>query len=110
MPDPEIFDRILQTCSFRFRNIVCPNKEKFANIAAAKLQIWGCGLVGDRVFATAERQSEVRDDLPAARFGRRKLKPVFRDAPGPALVGRCPWRHRNFPQAAQIQFPGSEIG
>jgi hypothetical protein len=34
MPDPAIFDRILQTCSFRFRNIVCPNKEKFANIAA----------------------------------------------------------------------------
>jgi arsenate reductase-like glutaredoxin family protein len=39
MPDREILDRILQTCSFRFRNIVCPNKEKFANIAAAKLQI-----------------------------------------------------------------------
>jgi hypothetical protein len=39
MPDPEILDRILQTCSFRFRNLVCPNKEKIANIAAAKLQM-----------------------------------------------------------------------
>ncbi len=41
MPDPEILDRILATCSFRFRNLVCPNKEKVANIAAAKLQIEG---------------------------------------------------------------------
>jgi hypothetical protein len=39
MPDPEILDRILRTCSFRFRNVVCPNKEKIANITAAKLQI-----------------------------------------------------------------------
>jgi hypothetical protein len=39
MTDPEILDRILQTCSFRFRNLVCPNKEKIANITAAKLQI-----------------------------------------------------------------------
>jgi len=39
MTDPEILDRILQTCSFRFRNLICPNKERIANIAAAKLQI-----------------------------------------------------------------------
>ena len=39
MPDPEIVDRILQTCSLRFRNLVCPNKGKIANIAAAKLQV-----------------------------------------------------------------------
>jgi len=39
MPDPEILDRILRTCSFRFRNLVCPNKERIANIAASKLQI-----------------------------------------------------------------------
>lgn len=68
IPDPEILDRILQTCSFRFRNIVCPNKEKFANIAAGQIADRGCGLVGHRVFATSERQREVRDDLPAVRF------------------------------------------
>ncbi|HEY1483760.1 MAG TPA: hypothetical protein VGF19_13595 [Candidatus Acidoferrum sp.] len=38
MPDPEILDRILQTCSYRFRDVVCPNKDKVAKIAAAKLQ------------------------------------------------------------------------
>ena len=38
MTDPEILDRILQVCSYRFRNIVCPNREKFANIIAAKFQ------------------------------------------------------------------------
>jgi hypothetical protein len=36
MMDPEILDRILQTCSFRFREVVCPNKDKVAKIAAAK--------------------------------------------------------------------------
>lgn len=36
MTDPEILDRILENCSFRFRNIVCPNKEKVASITAAK--------------------------------------------------------------------------
>jgi hypothetical protein len=30
MSDPEILDRILQTCSYRFRNVVCPNKDKVA--------------------------------------------------------------------------------
>lgn len=38
MTDPEILDRILQACSYRFRNIVCPNREKIANIVAAKFQ------------------------------------------------------------------------
>lgn len=39
MTDPEILDRILQACSYRFRNIVCPNREKIANIVAAKFQM-----------------------------------------------------------------------
>jgi hypothetical protein len=38
MPDPELIDRILQACSYRFRNVKCPNKDKIAKIAAAKLQ------------------------------------------------------------------------
>jgi hypothetical protein len=37
MSDPEILDRILQSCSFRFRDVVCPNKEKVAHIAAVKM-------------------------------------------------------------------------
>jgi hypothetical protein len=39
MSDPEILDRILQTCSYRFRDVVCPNKDKIAKISAAKLQM-----------------------------------------------------------------------
>ena len=38
MSDPELIDRILQTCSYRFRNVMCPNKDKTAKIAAGKLQ------------------------------------------------------------------------
>jgi hypothetical protein len=38
MSDPEILDRILQSCSFRFRDVVCPNKDRVAHIAAVKLQ------------------------------------------------------------------------
>jgi hypothetical protein len=38
MNDPEILDRILESCTFRFRNAVCPNKDKVASIAAVKLQ------------------------------------------------------------------------
>lgn len=38
MTDPEILDRILQACSYRFRNVICPNREKIANIVAAKFQ------------------------------------------------------------------------
>jgi hypothetical protein len=36
MSDPEVLDRILENCSFRFRNVVCPDKEKVASITAAK--------------------------------------------------------------------------
>jgi len=32
MSDPEVLDRILQTCSFRSRDVVCPNKDKIASI------------------------------------------------------------------------------
>ena len=39
MSDPEVLDRILQTCSYRFRNLVCPNKQRIANITAAKFQM-----------------------------------------------------------------------
>lgn len=39
MSDPELIDRILEACSYRFRNVLCPNKEKVAKIAAAKLQM-----------------------------------------------------------------------
>jgi hypothetical protein len=38
MTDPEILDRILESCSFRFRTVVCPNKDKIAHITAAKFQ------------------------------------------------------------------------
>ena len=38
MNDPEILDRILESCTFRFRNVICPNKGKVANIAAVKVQ------------------------------------------------------------------------
>ena len=34
--DPETLGRILENCSFRFRNLVCPNKKKLASITAAK--------------------------------------------------------------------------
>jgi hypothetical protein len=37
MSDPEILDRILQNCSFRFRDVVCPNKDKVAHITAVKI-------------------------------------------------------------------------
>ncbi len=36
MSEPDVLDRILETCSYRFRNVVCPNKDKVANITAAK--------------------------------------------------------------------------
>ncbi len=38
MTDPEILDRILQSCSVRFRDVVCPNKDKLAKITAVKFQ------------------------------------------------------------------------
>jgi len=36
MSEPDVLDRILQTCSYRFRNVVCPNKDRVASITAAK--------------------------------------------------------------------------
>ena len=36
MSEPDVLDRILQTCSYRFRNMVCPNKDRIASITAAK--------------------------------------------------------------------------
>jgi hypothetical protein len=36
--NPEVLDRILETCSYRFREVVCPNKNKIAMITAAKFQ------------------------------------------------------------------------
>jgi len=36
MSDPEVLDRIMQTCSYRFRQVVCPNKDRIADITAAK--------------------------------------------------------------------------
>jgi len=39
MSDPEVLDRILQACRYRFRNLPCPNKEKIASIIAAKFQM-----------------------------------------------------------------------
>ena len=37
MNDPEILDRILQSCSFRFRDVLCPSRDKLAHIAAVKI-------------------------------------------------------------------------
>jgi len=37
MSYPDVVDRILESCSFRFRNVVCPNKDKVAHITAAKI-------------------------------------------------------------------------
>ncbi len=39
MSDPEVLDRILQTCSFRSRDVLCPNQDKIASITAAKFQV-----------------------------------------------------------------------
>jgi hypothetical protein len=36
MSDPEVLDRILENCSFRFRNVLCPDKDRVASITAAK--------------------------------------------------------------------------
>jgi hypothetical protein len=39
MSDPDVLDRILQTCSFRSRDVICPNKDKVASITAAKFHV-----------------------------------------------------------------------
>jgi len=38
MSNPEILERILEACGYRFRNVVCPNKDKIASITVAKFQ------------------------------------------------------------------------
>lgn len=39
MPNPEILDRILRACDYRYRTIQCPEQKKPAEITAAKWQI-----------------------------------------------------------------------
>jgi hypothetical protein len=39
MSDPEILDRLLQTCDYRFRTVQCPHKKKLADVTAAKWQV-----------------------------------------------------------------------
>ena len=39
MSDPEVLDRILENFGFRFRNVVCPDRDKVASIAAARLHM-----------------------------------------------------------------------
>jgi len=39
MSDPEVLDRILETCSYKFRTVVCPNQDKIAQITAAKFHV-----------------------------------------------------------------------
>ena len=39
MSDPEVLDRILQTCSFRSRDVLCPNQDRIASITAAKFHV-----------------------------------------------------------------------
>ena len=39
MSDPEVLDRILQTCDYRFRTVHCPQELKPADITAAKWQV-----------------------------------------------------------------------
>jgi hypothetical protein len=39
MFDPEVVDRILENCSFRFRDVLCPNRNQVASITAARVQM-----------------------------------------------------------------------
>lgn len=39
MSAPQVLDRILENCSFRFRNVICPNRDKAASITAAMLHM-----------------------------------------------------------------------
>lgn len=39
MSEPEVLDRILQTCDYRFRTVQCPQEKLPAEITAAKWQI-----------------------------------------------------------------------
>jgi hypothetical protein len=63
MSDPELIDRILQTCSYRFRNVMCPNKDKIAKIAAANCRRMMRNGPGNRlrhdVFVERDRSFQV---------------------------------------------------
>jgi hypothetical protein len=39
MSDPDILDRVLRNCDYRYRKVHCPHKERAADITAAKWQI-----------------------------------------------------------------------
>jgi len=39
MSDPEVLDRILQTCDYRFRTVQCPHEKVPADITVAKWQV-----------------------------------------------------------------------
>lgn len=39
MAAPEEFDRILETCRYRYRTVQCPQQEKPAEVTAAKWQV-----------------------------------------------------------------------
>lgn len=39
MSDPEILDRILHTCDYRYRAVDCPEKKCPAEVTAAKWQV-----------------------------------------------------------------------
>jgi hypothetical protein len=39
MSDPETLDRLLQSCNYRFRTVLCPHQGQYANITAAKWDV-----------------------------------------------------------------------
>lgn len=39
MSSSETLDRILQTCDYRYRTVICPHKKREADVTAAKWQI-----------------------------------------------------------------------
>ena len=39
MPNPEIVDRVLRLCEYRYSTMDCPHKRKLADITAAKWQV-----------------------------------------------------------------------
>jgi hypothetical protein len=68
MNDPEILDRILESCTFRFRNALCPNKRQSGEHCRGETASGRRGVVGRRMFLASERGSEMRDDLLVAQF------------------------------------------
>jgi hypothetical protein len=41
MSDPDVLDRILQNCDYRYRTLQCPRRQKAADVTAAKWQVAG---------------------------------------------------------------------